>query len=149
MTSPVRPAARRSPLLVGGSDLLGANRLLVEAITGTTDLVEAVHASILGWPRRIVGLSPKPVTGGIPGLAYGGVRGITRLAGNGIEQVLRLLPAASADHHPPRSRRKNWVAAKNSTRSRCPTIMFMRSRRVSVTGRMMNVEMSSIGVTMM
>ena len=112
MTSPVRPAARRSPLLVGGSDLLGANRLLVEAITGTTDLVEAVHASILGWPRRIVGLSPKPVTGGIPGLAYGGVRGITRLAGNGIEQVLRLLPAASAeaDRIPPR---EAFLAALN------------------------------------
>ena len=27
--------------------------------------------------------------------------------------------------------------------------MFMRSRSVSVTGRMMNVEMNSIGVTMM
>jgi len=112
MTSPLRPAARRSPLPVDGSDLLGANRLLVDAITGTTDLVEAVHASILGWPRRIVGLSPKLVTGGIPGLAYGGVRGIARLAGNGIEQLLRLLPAATseADRIP---QREAAVAALN------------------------------------
>ena len=48
-----------------------------------------------------------------------------------------------------RSTRKNCVAAKNSTSSRWPTIMFIRSRSVSVTGRMMNVEMNSIGVTMM
>ncbi len=49
----------------------------------------------------------------------------------------------------PAVKRKNDVAEKNSTSSRCPTTMFMRSRRVSVTGRMMNVEMNSIGVTMM
>ena len=57
-------------------------------------------------------------------------------------------PAASTDHQPPRPNRKNCVAAKNSTSRRCPTIMFIRSRRVSVTGRMRNVEMNSIGVTM-
>ena len=97
MTSSANPARRPRSLVVDGNDLLGANRLLVDAITGTTDLVEAVHASILGWPRRLVGLSPKPATGGIPGLAYGGVRGITRLAGNGIEQLLRWLPAAPGE----------------------------------------------------
>ena len=97
MTSSAKPAPRPRPLLVDGNDLLGAHRLLVDAITGTTHLVEAVHASVLGWPRRVVGLSPKPDTGGIPGLAYGGVRGITRLAGNGIEQLLRWLPATSGE----------------------------------------------------
>ena len=112
MTSSAKPASRPKLPAIDGSDLLGANRLLVEAITGTTDLVEAVHASILGWPRRIVGLSPKPVTGGIPGLAYGGVRSMARLAGNGIEQVLRLLPAAiaEADRIPPR---EAFLAALN------------------------------------
>ena len=112
MTSSAKPARRQRPLVVDGNDLLGAHRLLVDAITGTTHLVEAVHASILGWPRRIVGLSPKPDTGGIPGLAYGGVRGITRLAGNGIEQLLRWLPAATveADRIP---QREAVVAALN------------------------------------
>ena len=112
MTSSANPARRPRSLVVDGNDLLGANRLLVDAITGTTDLVEAVHASILGWPRRLVGLSPKPATGGIPGLAYGGVRGITRLAGNGIEQLLRWLPAApgETDRIP---HREAFIAALN------------------------------------
>ena len=112
MTSSAKPASRPKLPAIDGNDLLGANRLLVDAITGTTDLVEAVHASVLGWPRRLLGLSPKPDTGGIPGLAYGGVRGITRLAGNGIEQLLRLLPAATveADRIP---QREAAVAALN------------------------------------
>ena len=97
MTSSAKPSLRPKPLLLDGSDLLGANRLLVDAITGTTDLVEAVHASVLGWPRRLLGLSPKPATGGIPGLAYGGVRGITRVAGHGIERILRWLPVAPGE----------------------------------------------------
>ena len=44
---------------------------------------------------------------------------------------------------------KNCVAEKKSTSRRCPTTMFIRSRSVSVIGRMMKVEMNSIGVTMM
>ena len=38
--------------------LRAANRLLVDATLGTTAMVEAVHASVLGWPRRLVGLQP-------------------------------------------------------------------------------------------
>ena len=97
MSPSVHPDPLPNPLIIDGRDLRGANRLLVDAVTGTTDLVEAVHASILGWPRRIIGLSPKPVTGGIPGLAYDGVRGIARLAGNGIDQLLRVLPASPSE----------------------------------------------------
>ncbi|HWS78373.1 MAG TPA: hypothetical protein VN205_08370 [Thermomonas sp.] len=73
------------------------NRLVVDAITGTSDLVEAVHASVLGWPRRIVGLAPKPATGGIPGLVYAGIRGVARTAGEGIDQVLQRLQPADAE----------------------------------------------------
>ena len=50
------------------NDLRGANRLLVDAVAGTTDLVEAVHASILQLPRRIAGLPSRNSTGGIAGL---------------------------------------------------------------------------------
>jgi pimeloyl-ACP methyl ester carboxylesterase len=87
----------RLPALLNPDDLRGVNRLVIDAITGTTDLVEAVHASILGWPRRIVGLAPQPATGGIPGLVYAGIRGITRATGSGIDQVLRRLPLAPID----------------------------------------------------
>ena len=98
--------------MLDGSDLRGANGLLVDAVTGTTDLVEAVHASILGWPRRLLGLSPPPTTGGIPALAYGAVRGIARVAGNGLDRVLRGLPTRSgqADRIP---QREALIAALN------------------------------------
>lgn len=97
MSPPARPGTPQRPLLVDGSDLRGANRLVVDAVTGITDLVEAVHASILGWPRRIGGLPPKPDTGGIPRLAYDGVRGVARLAGKGVDQLLRWMPGATAE----------------------------------------------------
>ena len=41
------------------------------------------------------------------------------------------------------------VAENSSTSMRWPTIMFIRRRSVSVTGRMMKVESNSSGVTMM
>ncbi len=93
-------------------DLRGANQLLVDAVTRTTDLVEAVHASILAWPRRIVGLPAQPTTGGIPGLAYSGVRGIARLAGAGIGKALQPLAGVDADAAPDR-RREALIAALN------------------------------------
>ena len=80
---------------ITGDDLRGANRLLIEAIVGSTDLAEALHAHILGWPRRLLGRAPATSTGGIPGLAYAGVRGIARLSGAGIDLALRRLPDAS------------------------------------------------------
>ncbi|HNV79086.1 MAG TPA: hypothetical protein PKH66_06495 [Thermomonas sp.] len=112
MSSSVRPDPLPRPLVLDGSDLRGANGLLVDAVTGTTDLVEAVHASILGWPRRLLGLSPPPTTGGIPALAYGAVRGIARVAGNGLDRVLRGLPTRSgqADRIP---QREALIAALN------------------------------------
>ncbi|GAB1407725.1 permease [Thermomonas brevis] len=93
-------------------DLRAANRLLVEATVGTTDLVDAVHASVLGWPRRIVGLSPQPASGGIPGLVYAAIRGIARLAGDGVDLALRQLPAAPGDDAPD-PQREALVAALN------------------------------------
>ena len=112
MSSPVPTDPLPRLLIVDGSDLRGANRLLVDAVTGTTDLVEAVHASILGWPRRVVGLAPKPNTGGIPGLVYGGVRGITRMAGSGIDHLLRWMPAAASETHR-LPQREAFIAALN------------------------------------
>ena len=104
MRSSLRPDLPPRPPMVDGNDLRGAHRLLVDAVIGTTDLVEAVHASVLGWPRRVIGLAPKPDTGGIPGLAYNGVRGIARLAGSGIDRLLRWMPntRGEMDRHPQR-----------------------------------------------
>ena len=85
-----RPRTR--PLDASAGELRGANQLVTEAITGTTTLVEAVHASILGWPRRLLGLAPTASTNGIPGLAYASVRGIARMTGSAIDQLLQRLP---------------------------------------------------------
>lgn len=72
------------------SDLRGAARLAVEATLGVTDVVEQVHHTIL---RRAAPLSLRPVaapgpTGGITGLAYRSVRGVTRGVGQGLDLLL-------------------------------------------------------------
>lgn len=76
--------SRRLPLRP--TDLQGVSRLGVEAVRQVTDLVESVHAGIQrvatlrapGEPRRI---------GGIAGIAYGGVRGVTALVGGALEAL--------------------------------------------------------------
>lgn len=93
-------------------DLRAANLLLVDAIRGATDLADAVHASVLGWPRRLVGLSPRPATGGIAGLAYASVRGIARMVGSGVDLALRAHPAKPRGDAPD-AWREALVAALN------------------------------------
>ena len=107
---PSLPGARSAAIAT--ADLRGVNRLLCDAVCGTSDLVEAVHASVLGWPRRALGLAPKTSTGGIPGLAYSGVRGVARLVGRGIDEALRRFPDAAADA-PALRHREALVAALN------------------------------------
>lgn len=73
---------------VRASDLRGLNRLVIDATTGVTDVVEALHYNIAGVP----GVSPAPSrnrTRGITGLVYRSIRGITRLVGGGIDAALR------------------------------------------------------------
>ena len=93
--------------------LRAANRLLVDATLGTTAMVEAVHASVLGWPRRLVGLQPRHTTGGIPGLVYASVRGIAGLAGTGVDRGLRRRPAPAGDDDSREPRREAVRAALN------------------------------------
>ncbi len=93
MTSPKRPRLPR----LHSADLRGAARLATDATAGLTDLVEAMHERI----ARVPGLSTEPLdgrTGGISGLVYKTIRGVTRLAGGSIEALLGLLtPALSAE----------------------------------------------------
>ena len=87
--------SRRTP--VKSSDLRGAVRLAADATAGLTDLVEAMHERI----ARMPGLgkpSPDGRTGGITGLVYKSVRGVTRVVGGSVDGLLGLLaPALSAD----------------------------------------------------
>ncbi len=70
--------------------LRGAARLATDATAGLTDLVEAVHERI----ARVPGLDPRPLdgrTGGVSGLVYKSIRGVTRLVGGSLDALLGLL----------------------------------------------------------
>ena len=76
---------RKSP--ISATDLSGFSRLAIDATTGLTDLVEAMHHNIASV-SSVVGVAPGGRTTGITGLVYRTVRGITRLVGGGIDALL-------------------------------------------------------------
>lgn len=93
---PPAPAAEPSPPGSAPrrlSDLRGAGQLVTEATLGLTALVEAMHARIASVP----GLPGPAGTRGITGLAYRSVRGVTRLAGGGVDGALALLARLLSD----------------------------------------------------
>jgi pimeloyl-ACP methyl ester carboxylesterase len=69
------------------SDIRGVSRLAVDATLGLTDLVETMHHNIARSPH-ILGMPTEARTKGITGLAYGSIRGVTRLVGSGIDAIL-------------------------------------------------------------
>ncbi len=118
---------------ITASDLRGASRLAVDAVTAATHLVEAMHYTIA---RRVApaGLVGWTATRGIPGVVYGSVRGIARLVGGGIDAVLApLVPPLDQGHSSPG--REALVAATNGVlgdyleASGNPLAIPMRMRR--------------------
>lgn len=79
----------------------GAGRLAVEATLGITELVEAMHHTILRLPW-IFGEAPQGRPGGITGLVYTSIRGITQLVGHSIDAVLTPLSALASERQPTR-----------------------------------------------
>jgi pimeloyl-ACP methyl ester carboxylesterase len=80
-----KPKARTQ----SADDLRGVSQLAVDATTGITDLVEAMHRNI----ARIPGLTPSLEDGrtnGITGFVYRSVRGVTQVVGGGIDAALAL-----------------------------------------------------------
>ena len=75
------------------SDLRGASRLVIDATTGITDLVEAMHRNIARVPV-LTGSSENGRASGIAGFVYRTVRGVTRVVGGGIDAGLALLSPA-------------------------------------------------------
>jgi pimeloyl-ACP methyl ester carboxylesterase len=70
-------------------DLRGVSKLAINATTGITDLVEAMHRNI----ARIPGITPSLEDGrtnGITGFVYRTVRGVTHVVGGGIDAALAL-----------------------------------------------------------
>lgn len=66
------------------SDLQGLSRLSIDGVRGVTDLVEDVHHAVLRVPG-IRAVSPDGRTGGIPGLVYRSINGITGRVGRGLD----------------------------------------------------------------
>ncbi len=97
----------KPPLSLADAHALG--RLGFDSVTGVTSLVEAVHRTIASVAPPL-GASPQGGAGGIAGLVYSTVRGVTRLAGGGWKAVGTLLPETGAKLDP---RREAWVAAIN------------------------------------
>lgn len=82
------------------NDLRGLNRLVIDATTGVTDVVEAMHHNIARAPGALAEPS-RGRTRGITGLVYRSIRGITRLVGRGIDAALAPLPALGEGSSPP------------------------------------------------
>ena len=72
------------------SDLRGVNQLAVDAVTGMSELVEAVHAAVL-YPPALFGRCAPTATRGVPRLVYRSVRGIARMVGGGVDVSLSAL----------------------------------------------------------
>ena len=68
------------------ADLRGAARLATDATAGLTSLVEAMHERIARLPGSSAALDGR--TGGISGLVYQTIRGVTRVAGGSLEALL-------------------------------------------------------------
>ena len=146
---------RRNPLRP--SDLHGAARLATDATAGLTDLVEAMHERV----ARLPGFGAKALdgrTGGITGLVYKTIRGVTRVVGGSIEALLAALApvlAPSADKNtadaPPSAEREALVAALNgvlgdylaATANPLATAMTFRHR-----GRALRLETEALKTTL-
>lgn len=103
------PPPSRAGLPVTAGDLHGLSRLAIDGVVGVTDIVEAMHLTI----GSRAGLLRPGVAGraaGITGLAYGAVRGVTRVVGRGLQRVL---PAARPAEAPSTPQRLAFVSALN------------------------------------
>jgi pimeloyl-ACP methyl ester carboxylesterase len=106
-------AASRSELLPGAgmsapphnlaSDIRGASRLVIDATTGVTDLVEAMHGTIAGLAGRVPGSSNQR-TRGITGFVYRCVGGGMRLVGGALDVALAAIAPLSRAQASPRAR---------------------------------------------
>lgn len=94
------------------SDLRGVGRLAIDGVTGVTDLVEAMHATIGHLPSAL-GRPVPTTTTGVPRLVYRSVRGVSRLVGAGVDRSLAGLAPVLGDSGLSSPRREALVAALN------------------------------------
>jgi len=99
---PVADRRRPAPAAATLSDLRGASQLVIDAVKGVTDIVEAMHATIARVPPP-VGAGAQERTRGISGLVYRSVRGVTHVVGVGLDNALAgLAPFIGSGQSSPR-----------------------------------------------
>jgi hypothetical protein len=100
---------------IRASDIRGIAQLAAQATEGVTDIVEGVHQSV--WDTMGVPGGAEPGrTGGITGLVYRTVRGVTQLVGKGVDTVLTGLQPmfdSNRDTDPETPQREAVFAALN------------------------------------
>ncbi len=82
---PVRTAPKSAT-----AQLRGGNKIIIDAISGVTDIVEAMHRTVSGL-TPILGQAPAGPTGGVTGMVYKSVRGVTKAVGAGLDLALNQL----------------------------------------------------------
>lgn len=117
-------------------ELRGAGRLAIEATQGVTDLVQAMHTTILGGPdvlRRPLEGVARSMTAPV----YDSIRGVTKLVGAGIDFALEQL-ATLVEGSSPGPEREAVLAVVNGVlgdylaATRNPLAIEMRLRRDGV-----------------
>lgn len=88
MTRSAAIATRKPAKRSHAEDLRAASRLVIDATTGITSVVEQMHLTIGSGPR-VLGSPLRGPVKAVTGLLYGGVRGVTRAVGKTIDLALR------------------------------------------------------------
>ncbi len=88
-----KPPPKKNPLKhLQASDLRGIAQLATQATSSVARIAEGVHQSVWSTLGASGGKAPDQ-TGGITGLVYKSVQGVTQLVGKGVDQALAALQA--------------------------------------------------------
>ncbi len=107
------PKPTKNPLKhLRASDARAVAQLATQATTGVVNIAEGVHQSVWQTLGASGGKAPGQ-TGGLTGLVYQSVRGVTQLVGQGVDALLvRLQPVFdAADHAAPETPQREAVLA--------------------------------------
>jgi pimeloyl-ACP methyl ester carboxylesterase len=118
------------------SDVVGVQRLAVDAVVGATNIAESVHRAVTDL-RPPVGKARGGRTTGITGFVYGSVRGVTRAVGWGADAALRRLATIGSDRASSPEREAalavlNGVLGDHLVRTRNPLAIAMSVRKEGV-----------------
>ena len=94
------------------TDLRGASGVIVDAITGITGLVQAMHSSIAEKPTRLAGAIVGGAVSGTTSVVYQGIRSVTRVVGAGIDLALGAV-APALGHSESSPARESVIAVLN------------------------------------